>query len=82
MGEEIVEKHFPGVERSSLLEIELNASLALTFGHPLIANGLRPVSHNYIHLGMMNCRQPTILDKDLKTYIDNSKQGVILVSFG
>jgi hypothetical protein len=65
-----------------LLDIERNASLALTFGHPLIANGLRPVSHNYVTVGMMNCKKAKPLPLDLQTFMDKAKDGVIFVSFG
>ena len=65
-----------------MLDIERNASLALTFGHPLIANGLRPVSHNYVTVGMMNCKEAKPLPPDLQTFMDEAKDGVIFVSFG
>ena len=80
--EALLDKHFPGEPRLSLLDIEQNASLALTFGHPLIANGLRPVSHNYVTLGMMNCKEPRLLPPDLQTFMDEARDGVIFVSFG
>ena len=44
--EALLDQYFPGEQRSSLLDIERSASLALTFGHPLIA------------IGMMNCIEP------------------------
>jgi hypothetical protein len=80
--EALLDKHFPGEQRSSLLDIEINASLALTFGHPLIANGLRPVSHNYVTVGMMNCKEAMPLSPDLQTFMYEAKDGVIFVSFG
>ena len=54
--ESLLDKHFPGEERTSLLELERNAAAALGFTHPLFLDGWRPTSPNYVHLGMMNCR--------------------------
>ena len=54
--ESLLDEHFPGEERPSLLEMERNASAALGFTHPLFLDGWRPTSPNYVHLGMMNCR--------------------------
>ena len=54
--DELLDKHFPGEERPSLLDIEKNASAAFGFTHPLFLDGWRPTNPNYVHLGMMNCR--------------------------
>ncbi len=81
--DEILDRHFPGERRPPLLELEKNASLALSFGHPFILDGNRPVSPNYIHLGMMNCRAAKPLPDDLRKFLDGAgKEGVIYVSFG
>ena len=80
--ESLLDQHFPGETRKSLLELEKNASLAFTFGHPLIADGLRPIAPNHIYLGMMNCREPKPLPDNLKSFIEDAKHGVIFVSFG
>ena len=66
-------KHFPGFEDEDatpdLLAIERNASLGLHFGHPLLMDGNRPVSPNFVTVGMMNCKPAKELPKDLKVYI-------------
>ena len=82
--EELLDKHFPGEVRPSLLDLEMNASVAFGFGHPLLLDGWRPVSHNYVNLGMMNCRKPRadFEDKKLQKFLDEAKDGVIYVSFG
>ena len=54
--EKILDKHFPGETRPSLIEMEQNAVAAFGFTHPLFLDGWRPTSPNYVHLGMMNCR--------------------------
>lgn len=54
--DKLLDKHFPGEIRPSLIELERNATLALAFSHPLIQDGWHPVNPNYVHLGMMNCR--------------------------
>lgn len=52
----LLDKHFPGEERPSLLDMERNASVAFEFSHPFIQDGYRPTNPNYVALGMMNCR--------------------------
>jgi hypothetical protein len=54
--EDVLDRHFPGVDRPRLLEMEKSASLTLHFGHPFILDGLRPIAPNYVYVGMMNCR--------------------------
>ena len=54
--EALLDKHFPGEVRPSLLDMEKNATATLAFTHPLFLDGWRPSSPNYVHLGMMNCR--------------------------
>lgn len=81
----LLDKHFPGEERPSILDLEKNTSVAFTFGHPLILDGMSPATPNFVQLGMMNCRRPgkpfPTGDK-IGTFLNNSKNGVILVSFG
>ena len=64
--------------------MERNASAAFSFGHPLILDGWSPLSPNFVHLGMMNCRpaKPFAKGDKLGDFLDNSKNGVIYVSFG
>ena len=81
-GNALLDEQFPGEERPSFLELESNASLTLHFGHPLMMDGLRPVSPNFQYIGMMNCRPAEPLPKDLKDFMDSSTEGVIYVSFG
>eukprot|EP00092_Neocalanus_flemingeri_P013186 GFUD01014211.1.p1 GENE.GFUD01014211.1~~GFUD01014211.1.p1 ORF type:complete len:520 (-),score=100.48 GFUD01014211.1:177-1736(-) len=78
----LLDQHFPGEPRKPLLELEKNASLSLAFGHPLIADGLRPVAPNYVFIGMMNCKDPKPLPEDLQSFMDGAEDGVIFVSFG
>ena len=81
---QLLDKHFPGMTRPSLLEIERNASVAFSFGHPLLIDGLRPLAPNYINLGMMNCVAPKLLPKDLEDFMNSGGKdpGIIYVSFG
>ena len=51
--EAIIDKHFGADEpRSSLLDLERNASLTLQFGHPHLTDGWRPTMPNYVQVGM------------------------------
>ena len=80
----ILKKHFPNEEIPDLTELERKASLSLSFGHPLIMDGWRPVAPNHINLGMMNCIEPKELDPEDKIakFLNDAKDGVIFVSFG
>ena len=80
----LLDKHFPGEDRPSLLELERNASAAFSFGHPLILDGWSPMSPNFVQLGMMNCRpaKPFAQGDKLGEFLDKSKNGVIFISFG
>ncbi len=82
-GERLLDKHFPGEERLPLLDIERNTSLVLHYGHPLITDGMRPISPNFQYIGMMNCKEAQPLPKDLADFMESGKEhGVIFVSFG
>ena len=80
----ILRKHFPNEDIPDLSELEKKASLSMSFGHPLIMDGWRPVAPNHIYLGMMNCKEAMKLDpKDkIGKFLDDAKEGVIYVSFG
>ena len=79
-----LDKHFPGEIIPDLLELERNASLAFTFGHPLILDGWSPMAPNYVQLGMMNCRPAKELppNDDIGNFLKKSKNGVVFMSFG
>ena len=47
----VLDKHFPGEPRPDLLQLEKNASVAFSFGHPLILDGLAPIVPNFVQLG-------------------------------
>ena len=49
--DELLDKHFPGEARPSILELEKNVSLAMSFGHPLILDGWSAMVPNYVQLG-------------------------------
>ena len=52
-----MKKHFPNDEIPDLIELEKNASLSMSFSHPLLMDGWRPYAPNHVNLGMMNCRE-------------------------
>lgn len=81
--ERILDKHFPGETRPSLLELERNASLGLHFGHFAMMDGIRPLAPNFVYIGMMNCKEPKPLPEDLAQFLDSGEEhGVIYVAFG
>jgi len=82
--ESILDISFPQYKdtRPSILEMQNKVGLVLAYGHPLIQDGLRPTSPNYVTIGMMKCDPPPALPKDLQKFMDDAKDGVIFVSFG
>ena len=81
----ILDKHFPNdPPRPSLLDLERNLSLALSFGHPFLLDGFEPVVPNYVDVGMLNCQPAKGFKKGDKIgdFISKSQNGVIFVSFG
>lgn len=82
--EDMLDKHFPGVSRPPLIDIEKNSSLTISFGHPLLMDGWKPMSPNYITVGMMNCREPKAFPKGDKIgdFLASASNGVVFVSFG
>jgi glucuronosyltransferase len=80
----ILKKHFPIDDIPDLVELEKNASLSMSFSHPLIMDGWRPYVPNHVNLGMMNCKAVEKLPPDNKIgqFLDNAKEGVVYVSFG
>jgi len=82
--EALLDKHFPGEIRPSIMEMQRNVSLAMSFGHPLILDGWSPMLPNYVQLGMMNCRPGKAFppQDEIGQFLANSKNGVVYVSFG
>ena len=56
-------------------------SVILSSSHP-VTHGTWPSLPNYIELGGLHLRDPKLLPKDLKTFLDSATKGVVLVSFG
>ena len=58
--EEMLDEFYPEdsrPKRPSLLKLEKEAGLALQFGNNFIMDGMRPISPNYVMIGMINCRK-------------------------
>ncbi|XP_037301124.1 UDP-glucosyltransferase 2 [Manduca sexta] len=69
-------KHAPTVD-----ELKDLVSLVLLNSFPVF-DGNRPVPPNVIYLGALHLQPVKELPKDLKEFIDNSKRGVVYISFG
>lgn len=59
----------------------------LHFSLQLFAEGFRPLSPNYQHIGMMNCRSPMeSIPGDISSFLEEGGgeggEGVVVVSFG
>lgn len=75
-----LKKFFPN-QTATQSDIENRVSLVMTNTHP--AMGLVRPSSSLLHIGFLGVRPPKPLPVgDLKNFMDNSKTGVIYVSFG
>ena len=75
--EKLIDELFPDDPRSqrpSISELEKETGLALQFGNPLIMDGMRPVSPNYVMIGMMNCRKANPLPDWLNNFMEGLRQ--------
>ncbi|KAL0810780.1 hypothetical protein ABMA28_010097 [Loxostege sticticalis] len=76
-----VMKRVFGPDVPSLEELRKNVDMLFLNVHPLWDFN-RPVPPNVVYLGGMHQKPAKELPKDLQTYLDSSKNGVIYVSFG
>nr|AEW43117.1 UDP-glycosyltransferase UGT33F3 [Helicoverpa armigera] len=76
----MLRKHF-GNGIPSLAELKDKVDMLFLNAHPVF-EGIRPVPPSVVYLGGLHQKQGKELPKDLKTYLDSSKNGVIYISFG
>ncbi|CAO1335642.1 unnamed protein product [Diamesa hyperborea] len=76
-----IAKHFPNVT-ASLDDMKQRVAILMTNTHPAMGFN-RPILPNTIQLGFMHIEKPKPLPAgDLKSFLDNSKNGVIYMSLG
>ena len=85
--DERIDHFFPeDKNRPSLKELMNRAALGLQYGHPLIADGARPLPPSHVLIGMMGCLPTGNITDEKLDGLMNSKiakeHGVIVVSFG
>lgn len=79
--DDIIRRHFPTVKKS-VTELRSRVQLLMTNTNPAMGL-LRPLLPNTIQLGFMHIEPPKPLPPgELKTFLDNSKNGVVYLSFG
>ncbi|KAG6443576.1 UDP-glycosyltransferase [Manduca sexta] len=76
---EMLKKHFPDIP--PLSELSNNVEFLFLNVHPIWEFN-RPVPPNVIYVGALHIKPQKELPKDLKTYFDSSKNGIIYMSFG
>ncbi|CAH2098378.1 unnamed protein product [Euphydryas editha] len=74
-------KTIKGLEELDINDIKRNVQMLFLNVHP-VWDFNRPVPPNVLYLGGLHLTSPKELPKDLKTYLDSSKNGVIYMSFG
>ncbi|CAG4992038.1 unnamed protein product [Colias eurytheme] len=77
---QIMRKHF-GEDVPSFDDLSNHVKLLLVNEHPLWADN-HPVGPNIKYIGGVHQKPQNELPKDLKQYLDSSKNGVIYISFG
>ena len=80
--EKLLHEAFPEDEIPSLNELGKNSALFINHGTPFTGDGLRPTMPKTIMAGLMSCSPAKPLPENLESFIANSKDGVIFVSFG
>ncbi|XP_026735708.1 UDP-glucuronosyltransferase 2B31-like [Trichoplusia ni] len=78
--DQILKKNF-GPDIPSVLELNNKVDMLFLNVYPVF-EGIRPVPPNVIYTGGLHQNQEKELPKDLKSYLDSSKNGVIYISFG
>lgn len=78
---EQIKKHFPTV-KASIKQLDDRIQLLMTNTNPAMGS-IRPLLPNTIQLGFMHIEPPKQLpSSELKSFLDNSKNGVIYMSLG
>ncbi|XP_026736021.1 UDP-glucuronosyltransferase 2B9-like [Trichoplusia ni] len=70
-----------GEDKPSLMEVYNHVEMLFLYENPVFV-GPRPVPPTVVYMGGLHQNPQKELPKDLKTYLDSSKNGVIYVSFG
>lgn len=76
----VLKKHFPEINKTTH-ELVRNVELLLINAHPVLGF-IRPILPNTIPLGFLHIKPPKALPQELSTLMDDSKHGVIFMSFG
>ncbi|KAJ8733173.1 hypothetical protein PYW08_001471 [Mythimna loreyi] len=79
-GNSIVKKHF-GPDTPPISELMNNIDMLFLNIHPMFET-IRPVPPSVIYTGGLHQKPTKELPKDLKSYLDSSKHGVIYISYG
>lgn len=76
----MLREYFPEVKKS-VKEVVQNIDMLFVNAHPVLGF-IRPILPNTIQLGFLHIKPPKPLPEDLLEILDNSKHGVIFMSFG
>ncbi|KAJ8708789.1 hypothetical protein PYW08_010171 [Mythimna loreyi] len=79
--ENVMAKRMFGPNAPTMNELKNNVDMLFLNTYPLW-EGNRPVPPSVVYLGGLHQKPEKELPKDLKTYLDSSKNGVIYISFG
>ncbi|KAJ8733172.1 hypothetical protein PYW08_001470 [Mythimna loreyi] len=80
LGNSILRKHF-GPDVPQVSELLNNIDMLFLNIHPIF-EGIRPVPPTVVYMSGLHQKPTEELPKDLKSYLDSSKHGVIYISFG
>lgn len=78
--DQLTQKYF-GRNASSSEDLNNQIDLLLINSHPALGF-VRPLVPQSVQLGFLHIKPPQPLPSDLQAYLDNSKHGVIYISFG
>ncbi|XP_063706100.1 UDP-glycosyltransferase UGT5-like [Culicoides brevitarsis] len=76
----LIKKYFPETSKTSA-ELAQSLDFVIEGVTPVLGN-VRPIVPNTVQVGSLHIKEPKELPSSLKSYLDNSKNGVIYLSFG
>ncbi|XP_063706099.1 UDP-glycosyltransferase UGT5-like [Culicoides brevitarsis] len=77
--DEIIKKYFPQLKSTAKTLVRFDM---LIEGVTMALGRVRPLVPNTVQIGFLHVEPPKALPTDLQRYLDNSKKGVVYLSFG
>ena len=77
-----VKEELPEESVPSWSDLQQSTKVSISLASPFLPEGQRTIAYNHIRTPLMNCGKPKPLSKELQAYLDQSHNGVVVMSFG